>query len=1121
MAILEDVNSRSEDERDEGLDEDIEALRAACLLTGNTPDEEEIEEDVHNDATQISVSIPSDKNDNPNPIRDDDDDFELVRSIKKKFSIPPDDGAVFMKPLNSLPPFVASDGENDDFETLRVVRRRFCDYDADLENSEAPREPLLSSEEACNIYQPSEIPCSGTQNQSSKLIKWHQSEAGFPNPEAARLFVEALRKNRSCQKFIRSKLLQIEAKIEENKKLKERVKILKDFQVACKQRAGRAVSLRKDPRIQLISVPKFRNSQTTKANSKKAGAISFGPVENSHVAKYRMAMKRFPLCLSRPRWTQTEKDNLWKGIKQQFQEMLLQESIEGFSASGDSNDLDDIMASIADFEVTPENVRTFLPKVDWERLASTYVTGRSGAECEQRWLNVEDPLINHSPWAKNEDKKLLYILQQGGIYNWINISITLATNRTPFQCLVRFQRSLNANIMKRDWTREDDDQLRTAVEAFGANNWQLIAFNMEGRTGTQCSNRWLKTLNPARKRVGRWTVEEDKRLKVALLLFGAKTWQKIAQFIPGRTQAQCRERWVNCLDPSLNLKAWTEEEDCQLKAAVEEYGHCWSKVAASMPGRTDSKCLRRWKVLFPHEVPLIQAAKKIKRSALISNFVDRESERPALDHNDFVALPGPESVLALESGTTAGKEKKSRRKPKLKAAKDLVPCDNIPKRRSSKRSRSEAQICRGGDSRIQIADDGETCGEDGTISQKKKSTIRKCSKKNHCESTDLGNNQLIPEDSTTSMITESEDKIEDGTVLRRKRKAPYRRLKKNYSINIDSGNVSLLPEESTTLRITVGDDNTANCGEDDAGSRKKKRMPNKRLKNNQSTNSGDIPLLPEDLTVGDDNIPNCREDDTGARNKKRTPKKRLMNNQSTNADSGDIPLLPEDLTVGDDKTANCGEDDSILGRKEEAPSRRLKKIQCTDSASGDQDISLVTEDSTVLRIGNGDVSIEKSGAISGMKKRVSKRNPKYIQSTNTISGSKDVSEKLAILKITKREKSSVNQGDAPRNEKSASNKRLKRNRSTEHDSSLMDGDLTIASIADAISRKKKRSINKRLKTNNNCIQPASANIDNSLCPEDTAIRINDSEDNYNNKVVDGDGNVVLTKDFTEREMPNS
>ncbi|KAI3947812.1 hypothetical protein MKX01_034477 [Papaver californicum] len=311
------------------------------------------------------------------------------------------------------------------------------------------------------------------------------------------------------------------------------------------------------------------------------------------------------------------------------------------------------------------------------------------------------------------------------------------------------------------------------------------------------------------------------------------------------------------------------------------------------------------------------------------------------------------------------------------------------------------------------------------------------------------------------MITESEDNTvkcsEDGTVLRRKRKAPYRRLKKNHSANIESGNISLLPEDSTTLKMTVGDDNTANCGENETISRKKKRTPNRRLKNDQSIT----------------------------------------------ADYGDILLLPEDSTtlviaVGDDNTANCGEDDSVLRRKKKAPSRRFKKIQCTDPASGDQDISLVTEDLTVLGISSGD------------KKRVSKRNHNCTQSSNTVSGNKDVPEELTILKIAEGEKSTVNQGEvgvAPGNEKSASNKCLKRNRSTEHDISLTAGDLTIASIADAVLRKKKRSINKHLKTNN-CIKPA---------------QIDDSEDNYNynNKVVDDDGNVVLTKVHTEREMPNS
>lgn len=54
--------------------------------------------------------------------------------------------------------------------------------------------------------------------------------------------------------------------------------------------------------------------------------------------------------------------------------------------------------------------------------------------------------------------------------------------------------------------------------------------------------RWNKTLLPARQKVGKWSINEDKRLRVAVTLFGHKSWHRIAQFVPGRTQAQCRER---------------------------------------------------------------------------------------------------------------------------------------------------------------------------------------------------------------------------------------------------------------------------------------------------------------------------------------------------------------------------------------------------------------------------------------------------------------------------------------------------------------------------------------------------------------------------------------------------
>lgn len=106
-----------------------------------------------------------------------------------------------------------------------------------------------------------------------------------------------------------------------------------------------------------------------------------------------------------------------------------------------------------------------------------------------RWLNWEDPLVNHGPWTTDEDKMILYLVQKNGVNDWINIAEAVGTNRTPFQCLARYQRSLNASILKREWTKDEDAQLSVAVEAFGERDWQSVASALNGRTGTQCSNR--------------------------------------------------------------------------------------------------------------------------------------------------------------------------------------------------------------------------------------------------------------------------------------------------------------------------------------------------------------------------------------------------------------------------------------------------------------------------------------------------------------------------------------------------------------------------------------------------------------------------------------------------------
>ncbi|EOA29895.1 hypothetical protein CARUB_v10012991mg [Capsella rubella] len=503
-------------------------------------------------------------------------------------------------------------------------------------------------------------------------------------PEAAQAFVDAIRKNRAYQKFLRRKLEVIEATIEQNEKHRKNVKIVKDFQASCKRRTKLALSQRKDPRVELISARKCVPCDSSEGNDKKTSPLMLGPPENPFVAKYRMALEKYPVSVERRNWSTEENKNLAKGLKQEVQKILLYEAIEQSRDLEDSTyDIDTINESIRNLEITPEMIRQFLPKINWDSLD---IKDRSAAECEARWMSSEDPLINHGPWTEAEDKNLPRIIEEKGLTDWVEIAVSLGTNRTPFQCLARYQRSLNPSILRKEWTPEEDDQLRAAVELFGDKDWQSVANVLKGRAGTQCSNRWKKSLRPTRK--GRWSLEEDKRVKVAVTLFGSQNWHKISQFVPGRTATQCRERWVNCLEPKVNRGKWTEEEDEKLKEAIGKHGYSWSKVASHLACRTDNQCLRRWKTLYPHQVVLLQQARRLRKEAIVGNFVDRESERPALVTGAILALPeislepDPDSVAlknkrkAKQRKSDAERQPKRRRKGLEKCSGDVIRQEN-------------------------------------------------------------------------------------------------------------------------------------------------------------------------------------------------------------------------------------------------------------------------------------------------------------------------------------------------------------------------------------------------------------------------------------------------------------
>ncbi|CAL1405218.1 unnamed protein product [Linum trigynum] len=120
---------------------------------------------------------------------------------------------------------------------------------------------------------------------------------------------------------------------------------------------------------------------------------------------------------------------------------------------------------------------------------------------------------------------------------------------------------------------------------------------------------------------GQWTVDEDRLLVQLVEQYGIRKWSHIAQMLPGRIGKQCRERWHNHLRPDIKKDTWTEEEDRVLIQSHTEIGNKWAEIAKRLPGRTENSIKNHWNATKRRQYSKRKCRSKYPRGSILQDYI--------------------------------------------------------------------------------------------------------------------------------------------------------------------------------------------------------------------------------------------------------------------------------------------------------------------------------------------------------------------------------------------------------------------------------------------------------------------------------------------------------------------
>lgn len=329
------------------------------------------------------------------------------------------------------------------------------------------------------------------------------------------------------------------------------------------------------------------------------------------------------LSLKKPnRWTGKDRETLLSAINNQAIESILSGE---FSKTIDESTSDNPDKK-TDF-VLPRNFNEMVGAVgekefDWHKISVIdFDTKHTPCECRAMWNIYLHPSFRKSEWTNAEDKKLLRYAKAYKYQNWDAITKKLGTNRSAYQCFIRYNTIKKMPATGQPWTKQEDNHLMKIINTLKIGDyipWTEIANHMRHRTKQQTYIRWTYRKAP-HLRKGRFTNPESSTLMKAVQKYGTNFCKISSAVMPHRTSIQLQQHYNTMMEKvsSGPLNLWTLNNDMTLINLYMKYNNNWSKIATYFHNKTRTQVRHRYNALLRYVLKGV-SLEHIPRPAAIS-----------------------------------------------------------------------------------------------------------------------------------------------------------------------------------------------------------------------------------------------------------------------------------------------------------------------------------------------------------------------------------------------------------------------------------------------------------------------------------------------------------------------